>query len=140
MTASANLDLVRWIFAAWEHGDFSSAEWAHPEIEYAEIGDGPDAGISRGKTEMAETVRTVLGVMKDVRVKPGEYRELDHERVFVLTTLSASGKSSGVKIEGQKGAALFCIRDGKVTRLAVYTDRKRALADLGLAQEGDSER
>ena len=37
------------------------------------------------------------------------------------------------------GASLFRIRDGKVVRLAFYFDRDRALADLGLAPEGDAQ-
>jgi hypothetical protein len=36
--ASANVDLARSLYAAWEHGDYSSTEWAHTEIEYVTAG------------------------------------------------------------------------------------------------------
>ena len=134
--SSANLDLVRSIFAGWERGDFGSAEWADPEIEFV-LADGPTPSNARGLAGMAAVIREVLSVWEDVRVEGDEYRRLDDERVLVLAHRSARGKGSGVQL-GEvltKGAYLFHIRDGKVTRLVFYWDRERGLADLGVTPD-----
>src|SRR3984893_4662202 len=139
LMASANLDLVRSIFAAWERGDFTSADWAHPEIEFARA-DGPDPGVWRGVAGMAGAWRDRAGSFEGFRPEVEEYRELDGERVLVLFRATGRAKASGLDL-GQmraKGANLVHVRDGKVTRLVTYFDRDRALADLGLAPEGAS--
>lgn len=136
---SANLDLVHSIYAAHEHGDFSSAEWADPEIEYLIVG-GPAPGHWRGLAGIAEGCRDFLGAWEEYSAVVEEYRELDGERILVLLQASGRGKTSGLDI-GQlrtKGAAVFQVRDGKVTRYAVYWDRDRAFADLALAGEDDA--
>jgi ketosteroid isomerase-like protein len=135
--ASANLELVRSLYADWERGDFSSVEWAHPEIEWV-IADGPEPGRWTGLAGLAEARRVFLSAWEDFRTEVEEYREPDDERVLVLTQRSGRGKTSGLEL-GQirtKGAALFQVRDGKVTRVVYYFDREHALADLGLAPEG----
>jgi ketosteroid isomerase-like protein len=137
--ASPNVDLVRSIYAAWERGDWTSAPWAHPEIELV-FADGPTPGSWTGLAGMAEAWRDWGSAWEDFRVEVDEYRELDGERVLVLLRRLGRGKTSGLEI-GQmrtKGASLFQVRDGKVTRLITYFDRERALADLGLAPEGGS--
>jgi ketosteroid isomerase-like protein len=140
VTTSANVELVCSIFADWERGDFSrSAEWAHPEIEYV-IADGPDPGSWKGVRPMTEAWREFASAWKDFRVQSDELREIDGERVLVLTRRGGRGKRSELDL-GQmrsEGALLFHVRDGKVTRLVAYRDRDRALADLRLAPEADS--
>jgi ketosteroid isomerase-like protein len=134
---SENVELVRSIYAAWERGDFGSAEWADPEIEFV-WADGPEPGSHKGHGAMAKTMRDWLSAWADLRQEPEEYRELVHERVMVLHRFSASGKASGLDL-GQmeaEGAAVFHFRGGKVTRIDHYYDRTRALAlaDLGLSE------
>jgi ketosteroid isomerase-like protein len=76
-------------------------------------------------------MRTVFRDMEDVRAEAEECRELDAERVLVLTHGVGRGKRSGVPVDA-RGAEVFEVHDGKVIRIVVYNDRDRALADLGL--------
>jgi ketosteroid isomerase-like protein len=137
--ASPNVELVRSIFGAWERGDYSSADWADREIEYVVV-DGPEPGSWQGKPGMAASWRAYIGNWQDARAQAEEYLELPDERVLVLTRWIGRGKTSGLQIGiesgqlGATGANLFHCRDGKVTRLLLYFDRRRALADLGLAE------
>jgi ketosteroid isomerase-like protein len=137
--ASANVDLVRSICAAWERGDFSSAGWAHPEIEFV-IADGPTAGRWTGLAGATESFRGMLHAWEGFRVSAAEYLELDGERVLALIDRRGRGKTSGLELGELKtsGAILFQVRDGKVTRLVHYYDRERAFADLGLAPQTGS--
>jgi ketosteroid isomerase-like protein len=132
---SENLDLVRSIYADWERGDWSSAQWAHPEIEFVITG-GPSPGSWRGVAAMAEAWRDFLGAWEGYRVRAGEYRELDDGRVLVVDHRSGRGKTSGLEL-GQmqtERAVVFHIGDGEVTRVVLYFDRDRALGDLGLKE------
>ena len=52
-------------------------------------------------------------------------------RVLVLGSMSGRGKTSGANVQTEF-ANVLDVRDGKVTRLALYSNRDRALADLGL--------
>jgi ketosteroid isomerase-like protein len=131
--ALKDVELVRSILAGWERGDWSSAEWAHSEIELVHV-DGPDPGRWKGLTRMAEGLRGWLGAWEELRVAADEYRELDDERVLVLVHVGGRGKTSGLELEqmGARGALLFQVRSGEVTRILVYFDRARAFADLGV--------
>ena len=137
---SANLDLVRSIYADWERGNWSRADWADPEIEYVATG-GVEPGNWRGLAEVAVRWRSHLAAWEDYRMVADEYRQLDAERVLVLQRVSGKGKRSGIEL-GQawsKHACLFDLQDGKVIRMVFYYDRDRALADLGLERSAVAE-
>src|ERR1700726_3921536 len=119
---SENLDLVRSIYAAIERGDYSSAQWPHPGIEYV-VADGPEPGSYTGREGMAQAMRTIFSALADVRTEAEEFHELDAVRVLVLARGSGRGKTSGVQSE-HRTAEVFEIRDGQVTRIVNYFDRE----------------
>jgi ketosteroid isomerase-like protein len=133
---SANLDLVRSIYAAIGRGDFGSAEWADPDIEYVMV-DGLSPDTFTGLAGLAEAARTIFRDIEDFRTEAEGCRELDGDRVLVLTRVLGRGKLSGVPVSG-RGAEVFEVHDGKVIRIVVYNDRERAFANLGLTSAGEA--
>jgi ketosteroid isomerase-like protein len=133
---SENLDLVRALYVAWERGDYTATDWAHPEIEYV-IADGPAPRSWKGLAAMAEGWRDFLSAWEGYRSAADEFRELDDERVLVLLHDTAGrGKTSGLDLGDFRGqrANVFHFRSGKVLRLEIYFDCNRALAALGLRE------
>jgi ketosteroid isomerase-like protein len=131
-----NVEIVRTIYAGWERGDFSWVGWAHPEIEYV-IVEGPAPGSWRGLAGLEEGGLGILSAWDGLRVEAEEYRQLEDERVLVLTRLSGRGKTSGIELGQMRsnGADVLQIRGGKVIRFLLYWNRDRALTDLRLSEQ-----
>ena len=135
-----NVELARAICAPWADGDYDSAEWAHPDIDVV-LPDGPTPGNWMGLAGMAQAYRDFLSAWDDVRTDVEEVRDVNGERVLVLTHSSGRGKTSGLELGpiSAKTAVLFQFRGSKVAKLVLYWDRDRAYSDLGLAPETASQ-
>ena len=133
---SSNVDLVRSIYAEQKRGELNPTAWAHPAIELV-FADGPSPGSWTGVDGMVEGWRAYLDAWDDYYSEPVEMRELDEERVLVFDQVRGRAKASGVDL-GQisaYGADVWHVRAGKVVRIAIYFERERALADVGLAAD-----
>jgi ketosteroid isomerase-like protein len=129
---SENLDLVRSIYAIWRDGDFSSTDWACPDIEFEIVG-GPDPGSWSGLAGMTDGWRQWLAAWDHYRATADEFLEVDPERVLVLGHMGGRGKTSGVGVETEFANVLH-VRRQKISRLCLYSSRDSALADLGLQE------
>jgi ketosteroid isomerase-like protein len=133
-SSSANLELVRSIYAGWEQGYFSAVDWADPEIDFGFV-DGPEPGRWTGLRQMSARFGDWLRAWKDFRAEPEQYLVVDDTRILVLVHNSGRGRTSGLELEQRSVANFFEVQGGVVTRLVIYWDRDRARADLGLGPE-----
>jgi hypothetical protein len=135
---STNLELVRSIYADWNRGDYTSDTWADPDIEWDFV-DWFGLGSGKGLAALRETWFDFVRTWEELHNEAREYRELDAERVLVLTHFWGRGRGSGLELgrTGANGASLFRVRDGTVVEIKLYATRERALSDLGLVDEAE---
>jgi ketosteroid isomerase-like protein len=114
--STANVDLVRSLFAAWTRGDWSSTAWADPSIEFVMDVEGfPDLGACQGVTEMSHAWSRFLSAWDGFYASQPELIDRG-DRVIGFYTIRARGKSSGLEVN-QPVAGIFTLRDAKVVRL-----------------------
>jgi hypothetical protein len=129
---SEDLDLVRSIYADWERGDFTREDWADPAIELVRP-ESLDGDALKGRDASSSGWREWLAAWKEFHAEAHEYRALDPGQVLVFGHMRGIGRLSGTSTETET-VNLFEIRDRKVVRLVLYSNRDSALAHLGLQE------
>jgi ketosteroid isomerase-like protein len=131
---TSNIDVARSVYGDWSRGDFDSAEWLAPDIEFV-IADGPAPDHARGLDGMVASVRDLMGGIDELKIEAQDFRTLEGDRVLVLIRFSGRFRKSGIALEqtGSLSAHVWHVQDGKATKLVLYWDRDRALAELGIA-------
>ncbi len=130
--AEEDLEIVKGIFRDWEKGDFSSIDWADPDIAYAVPGPDPP---ERGIEGMNRSWSGWLQAYRDFRISAKSFHH-EGDKVVVEQAFHGEGRSSGIPVDQLVGAIVFTLRDGKVVRISGHTNLADALADAGIDDGG----
>ena len=127
-----NVDFVRSIYAASERGDFSSVEWAHPEIRIDMSRQVFNPATYQGHAGLHNMHRQAREVWDEFRIIPERFIDAgDH--VVVMDFVSGRGRGSGVEVK-TRSATVWTVREGRIILMAVYYDPQDALKAVGLAE------
>jgi uncharacterized protein len=129
-----NVEALRPVYEEWGRGNFSPRfEVYAPDMEWGWSAEFPDqAGVARDPELRSERLRRWLDSWEGWRVEAEEYISAG-EFVVVLCRYTGRGKGSGVDVDVQ-GAHVWKMRDGKVVRLEIFSNREKALEAAGLRE------
>ena len=123
--------------AAWRRPkpDYETInQLGHPDHEMFTVQSLVEGGGYRGAQGFREWLASWNGMFGEDWESSVEHAEaVDAERVLVTGHMRARGQLGGVPVE-QEFWVVMNIRDGKVIRSAVYTDRDQALEAAGLPE------
>lgn len=124
---------MRHLVDAFNEGDTPRAlENLDPEVEFQDYPGMPDAVWNRGPeggVTWAAKWRESIG---GLRLQVSEFRER-RDRFFWGWTATGRGRASGADVT-MRGFGVGTVRDGRLLRLELYTDRDEALAAAGLRE------
>lgn len=109
------------------------------DCEWHESAELPDAGVLRGRAQIAEFLEDFLDTWQRFDQRIEEFTVRD-ERILLVIHLEAVGRGSGVELD-TRYAHLWTIRDGLGARVDAYRDpdaARAALADASAAPDAPS--
>jgi uncharacterized protein len=128
----ANVEVVRQVFAAIAAGD---RERALSFADSAMVVDATRRVFNPLTYHGLDGLRQMLADMDEVwaALRPEAREFLDAgDRVVVTGRMAGKGKGSGVEVEGDF-AGVWTVRDGRLVRWEIFTDRAQALEAVGRA-------
>jgi ketosteroid isomerase-like protein len=120
------VDLVRRIYEAWDREE-SARDFISPDVEYVNPSYAVEGGIRRGRASF----RAVRETYEDFKVAIERYIDAGRDDVLVLARYTASGRGSGVPLEGEHGH-VWTVRDGLAVRFRWFNSHREAFEAVGL--------
>jgi ketosteroid isomerase-like protein len=125
-----NLEIVRrFLELGLTKRDFNGAfQLVQPDAEFDWSNSlAPYSGVYRGADQGREAWSAWLEAWERWDIDIVEAIELDAETLVVVTRVRAKGKGSGVTVDAG-GAALWRVRDGKISYAKLFQSKDEALA------------
>jgi ketosteroid isomerase-like protein len=117
---------------AFSEGDSDFYDILDPEVEWIPITAVLEGTSYHGHDEVRQWIEDMKRDWEVFETVPEEFRDLGDDRVLILGTWRAIGRSSGVELSFQQAAWLTQYRDGKLIRLQTFTEREHAFEAAGL--------
>jgi ketosteroid isomerase-like protein len=128
---SANVELVREIYARWERGE-SARDLIDDQLEYVNPPYAVESGTSRGRGALAK----IRDVYPDMIIRAERLVDAGDE-VVVLAALSGTSVS-GVRMDTSQ-AYVWTLRDGRAVRFRWFNELEEALDAVGLSSDAERE-
>lgn len=128
------IERLRRGYESFNRGDIEAVfEQLDPEIAIEERADAPDPQATRGRDQALAAFRALRDDFDDYRFEPREFH-LEADHVVVVARQSATGRLSGVPVEGEIVHA-WRVAGDRVTSLRAFSTLEEALdairADAG---------
>jgi ketosteroid isomerase-like protein len=121
-----NVALVRRIYEAWDREE-SAREFIAADVEYVNPSYAVEPGVRRGRASF----RVVRETYEDFKLTIERFIDAGGDDVLVLARYTASGRGSGVPLEGEHGY-VWTVRDGQAVRFQWFQSHSEAFEAAGV--------
>lgn len=130
--SAENLQLVRVVHDGWARGDFGvGSELYSADFAWDQHAEAVEPGSRRGVGVRAALLN-IFEVYDDYRVEAEEFID-GGDQVVVVVRNTGVAKTSGIELD-QTFAFVWTVRERRLVRLQVFTDRDDALRTAGLTE------
>lgn len=126
----SEMRILREIYADWDRGDYSRADYLHPEFELVYGRDFLDEGSFNGLAEAREGWRGWLTQWSSWTARALELQRLG-DRILVRIEVRGMARSTGLELVATS-ANVWELRDGLPFRLTLYTHPETPLHEAGI--------
>jgi ketosteroid isomerase-like protein len=135
VVSEQNVELFRRLVDAYSARDVEAfIAYCDPEIEFHAAWSVPGGTVYHGHDGLRKWHRDLEDAWEEIRAEPDAFYDLG-EQTLVFSTLHARGRQSGAEVT-MFNAVIAKWRDGLCVDLRAYVDRKDAVTDLGISEEG----